>query len=209
MSLTLDARQSVLGLAAAPSSRPASLTWLSSPGTDCCGRGSSSSRGVRNSRGWAWLTRFFLAALLVALLASPAAGAKVHSFAFVRSDGSLDIKGRNYRLYGIHIPQTGRICGRTLRPARCGSRAAIALDFKIQRFVTCEPVSRNRDRSLNAICWVGDEDLAAYLLFHGWALALPGAPFSYAALERIARTQSRGVWGFQADSITFRNQTRR
>ena len=149
-----------------------------------------------------------LAALGAGLLAMPASAARIHSFAFVRSDGSLDIKGRTYRLYGIHIPQTGRSCGRTLRPARCGSRAALALDFKIQRFVTCQILSRNRDRSLNAVCWAGEVDLAAYLLHQGWALALPGAPFSYVALERIARAQNRGLWGFQADSITIPNRRR-
>jgi endonuclease YncB( thermonuclease family) len=148
------------------------------------------------------MARIVLIALLAVLLATPVAASRVHSFAFVRSDGSLDIKGRNYRLYGIHIPQTGRSCGRTLRPARCGSRAALALDLKIQR------ISRNRDRSLNAVCWAGEVDLAAYLLNQGWALALPGAPFSYVALERIAQSRGRGLWGFQADSIIIPNRRR-
>jgi endonuclease YncB( thermonuclease family) len=121
------------------------------------------------------MARIVLIALLAVLLATPASAARVHSFAFVRSDGSLDIKGRNYRLYGIHIPQTGRSCGRTLRPARCGSRAALALDLKLNQ---------------------------------GWALALPGAPFSYVALERIAQSRGRGLWGFQADSIIIPNRRR-
>jgi len=47
-------------------------------------------------------------------------------------------------------------------------------------------------------------DLAAELLRHGWAVALPGAPFEYVTLERIARAHNRGIWGFQVDSITFR-----
>ncbi len=115
-----------------------------------------------------------LMALGAALLALPASAARIHSYAFVRSDGSLHIRGRTYRLYGIHIPQTGRSCGWTLRPARCGSRAALALDFKIQRFVTCQTISRNRDRSLNAVCWAGQVDLAAYLLHQGWGPGLAG-----------------------------------
>jgi endonuclease YncB( thermonuclease family) len=36
--------------------------------------------------------------------------------------------------------------------------------------------------------------LGAYLLRRGLALALPGSPFEYQALERIARSQGRGVW---------------
>jgi len=33
---------------------------------------------------------------------------------------------------------------------------------------------------------------------------LPGAPFEYFALERIAQARGLGLWGFPADSIIFR-----
>ena len=64
----------------------------------------------------------------------------------------------------------------------------------------CEEQSRNEDRSINAICQVGvssfsdGEDLAAYLLRQGWAVARPDAPFEYHVLERIARRQGVGIW---------------
>ena len=38
-------------------------------------------------------------------------------------------------------------------------------------------------------------------LDQGWAIALPGAPFEYVALERFAQSNKRGFWGFQADTI--------
>ena len=38
----------------------------------------------------------------------------------------------------------------------------------------------------------------------GWAVARPGAPIEYVTLERFAKANHRGFWGFQADSITFR-----
>ena len=88
----------------------------------------------------------------------------------------------------------------------------MALDRKIRGFVDCNTVSRNPDGSVNAVCLVDSnsptygphEDLAAFLLREGWAVALPGAPFEYVTLERIARAQNRGIWGFQVDSITER-----
>lgn len=40
------------------------------------------------------------------------------------------------------------------------------------------------------------EDLAAYLLEQGWAVALPYTPFEYHVLERIARHKGFGIWGF-------------
>ena len=52
-----------------------------------------------------------------------------------------------------------------------------------------------------ALCRVGDEDLSAYLLTRGWAVALPDAPFEYSALEKIARQQGIGVWGLAVDRV--------
>jgi hypothetical protein len=66
------------------------------------------------------------------------------------------------------------------------------------------------DGSLSAICYVDrtsfdpGEDLAAYLIQRGWALALPNAPFEYHALEKIASTRELGVWGFPVDSFSDR-----
>jgi len=45
------------------------------------------------------------------------------------------------------------------------------------------------------------EDLSAYLLENGWAVALPDAPFEYQTLEKIARSRQFGVWGFPVDRI--------
>lgn len=130
----------------------------------------------------------------------------------VQADGSLKIRGKTVHLFGIWIPPTNRICRTTFDPPLCGSRAVTALELKIQSFVFCEPVSRNRDRSVNALCaircTVGSgrcrEDLSTWMLQQGWAIATPDAPFQFHALERIARTRGLGVWGFQVDSITRR-----
>ena len=45
------------------------------------------------------------------------------------------------------------------------------------------------------------EDLSAYLLELGWAVALPDAPFEYQTLEKIARNRGVGVWGIPVDNI--------
>ena len=129
---------------------------------------------------------------------APAHG--VSSYAIIQDDGSLRIDGRTYRLYGIHIPATGQNCRSFERPPNCGTRAALALDFKIgANFVRCEPHERNDDGTITAYCTVNGEDLAAYLLERGWALALPDAPFEYQALEKIARSRGMGVWGLPVE----------
>ena len=48
------------------------------------------------------------------------------------------------------------------------------------------------------------EDLSAYLLEQGWAVALPDAPFEYQTLEKIARSRGFGVWGTPVDNIQRR-----
>ncbi|HXV26339.1 MAG TPA: nuclease-like protein [Alphaproteobacteria bacterium] len=148
--------------------------------------------------------------LLMVLGLDPAAADEFTSYAIVREDASLLIAGRVVRLYGIYIPETGTTCRTFISPAQCASRAALALEFKTDNlFVTCRELVALSDGSVSAYCWVEEdeyevEDLAAYLIRQGWALAAPGAPFEYAALERIAERRGMGVWGFQVDQLRVR-----
>ena len=125
------------------------------------------------------------------------------SRAIVQEDGTLRVDGKTVHLYGIHIPTIGRTCRTFIRPVHCAPRAVLQLDFKVQGFVYCDRVHRNADGSESSICRTGRdrEDLAAWLLYRGWAVARPGAPIEYVTLERFARANHRGFWGFQADSI--------
>lgn len=145
--------------------------------------------------------------LLVLLLgiSLPAGAVDLSSYAFVNEDGTLRIKGKTVHLYGIYLPDTDRNCRSNQLPMFCGSRAALALEFKIKGFVRCEIIERNPDRSVTGLCRVNysafdeGDDLSAYLLERGWAVALPDSPFEYQALERIARSKGVGVWGISID----------
>ncbi len=142
-----------------------------------------------------------------AFCAATADAGELFSYALVQDDSSLRIKGNTVHLFGIYVPPTNRNCRTNIRPTRCASRTALALDFKIQGFVRCEPRQERADGSIEAVCYVGSsafsagEDLGAYLVQQGLALALPEAPFEYHALERIARHNLMGVWGFAVDSV--------
>ncbi len=147
--------------------------------------------------------------VLLALGAAPApAAAAITSYAIVRDDGTLQLQGRTIRLFGVYLPDAGRTCRFRVSPVRCGSRAALALDDKIRGFVRCEPVARDADRTLAAICFIrGDSllapevDLGAWLIEQGWAVATPEAPFEYHVLQEFAQSRRAGLWGFQADDI--------
>lgn len=149
---------------------------------------------------------FLLAAL--ALPAVPAASAELVSYAKVRPDATLIVGSRMVRLYGIYIPPGERTCRPSLRPVKCGSNAALALEFKIRGFVHCQQVHKHRDRSVTALCRNRGVDLSAYLIERGWAVALPDGPFEYQVLERIARNRSMGVWGMHGIAISSSSGTR-
>jgi len=134
--------------------------------------------------------------VLISLPLQAQATGEMVSYARVMDDGSLIVKGRTIWLYGIYIPATDRTCRTYEFPVRCGPRSVLALDFKIEpHFVACDVQWENDDGSLTALCKVKDEDLSAWMLQSGWAVALPDAPFEYQVLEKIARTKGQGIWG--------------
>ncbi len=149
------------------------------------------------------MLRILAACLLpCAMLSSlPAAATEFSGLAQVRDDGTLRLRGRTVHLWGIRIPPTRRDCRSFERPPTCAPRAVLALDFKVDGFVRCEEKFRNADRSVTARCVVDysafdeGDDLAAYLLNRGWAVALPEAPDDYRLREKVARANGLGIWG--------------
>ena len=149
--------------------------------------------------------------VIFSVLSTAAVSAReISSYAFVNDDGTLRIKRKTIHLYGIHIPKTSRNCRTNQLPPVCGSRAVLALEFKIKGFVRCEIIEENSDGSLTGWCRVNasrfdeGEDLSAYLLERGWAVALADAPVEYQTLEKIAYRRGFGIWGIQIDRPVFR-----
>jgi len=127
------------------------------------------------------------------------------SYAFINDNGTLRINKKTVHLYGIHIPKTSENCRTNQHPPVCAQRAALALEFKIKSFVRCEVISENPNGSITGQCFANysnfdkGDDLSAYLLEHGWAVALPDAPIEYITQEKIARSRGIGVWGIAID----------
>jgi endonuclease YncB( thermonuclease family) len=137
-----------------------------------------------------------------------ATASEIVSYAIVQDDGSLRVRGKTIRLFGVYVPSTGRGCRTDFSPPLCGNRSVRALKTRIRGFVRCLPQGVFSDRSLSAVCYVDGAssteppvDLGAWLIEQGLAVAGPGAPFEYQTLERIAQVNRRGVWGFQVDQI--------
>lgn len=151
------------------------------------------------------LSFLFVAFAGMATVPSAVADPEISSFAFVQEDGSMKVAGELIHLYGIYIPPTDQTCYTFIRPVPCGTRASLALDFKISGdFVHCIPRATNPDGSITASCSAGNEDLSAWMLQKGWAVALPDAPFEYLAMQKIAQSRGLGIWGIPIDIIRRR-----
>lgn len=133
-------------------------------------------------------------ALLIATLA-PVAQAEVAGRASVVDGDTIEIHGERIRLFGIDAPESAQLCLAGTERWRCGQQAAFALDGKIAgRPVACTEKDRDRYGRIVAVCRAGDEDLGAWLVAEGWALAYRRYSTDYVAEEEAARAARKGVW---------------
>jgi len=116
--------------------------------------------------------------------------------ASVMDGDTLEMHSQRIRLHGIDAPESLQSChlpdGRTWR---CGYTAARRLrDFIGNKTVTCEPKGQDRYGRIVAVCAAGGEDLGAWLVEHGWALAYARYSQAYAAQQKRAEAVRAGIW---------------
>jgi len=158
--------------------------------------------GVGASHARGWKAAVLLAASLNCLLPSAVSAFEVSSYAFVNDDGTLRIRNRTFRLFGIYVPRMAYTCQRFTLPVTCASQPRLALEFKIDsKFVHCIGDGQYADGTHPAYCDVDGYDLGVYLLEQGFAMALPDAPLEYMLIERIARSRGTGVWAIPGQDL--------
>jgi len=116
--------------------------------------------------------------------------------ASVTDADTIQIHGQAIRLWGIDAPEGGQLCQREGKPWRCGQACANSLaDHIARQTVTCVGRGRDRYKRLVAICIVGDEDLANWLVRQGCALDyLRYSKGAYAVQQGEAAAAKRGMW---------------
>jgi endonuclease YncB( thermonuclease family) len=108
---------------------------------------------------------------------------------------TIEIHGTRIRLFGIDAPESDQDCLVGGHPTRCGQRAALALADEINnRPVTCDSKDRDSYGRVVAICRVAGEDLNAWMVAQGWALAYRQYSTDYVTQERQAAASKRGIW---------------
>lgn len=108
---------------------------------------------------------------------------------------TLEIGRTRVRLHGIDAPESRQSCVADGRRWPCGERATRALASRIgSRTVNCEERDRDRYGRSVGVCREAGEDLNAWMVRQGWALAYRRYSRAYVAEESEARTARRGMW---------------
>lgn len=108
---------------------------------------------------------------------------------------TIEIHGVRIRLEGIDAPEADQRCGAAGREWACGQQASVALsDWLGDRTVSCRAKGEDRYQRKLARCFVGSEDVQAWLVLNGWALAYRSYSQDYVAAEEVAQSRSAGLW---------------
>ena len=143
------------------------------------------------------MSRLVLASCCVALtvcLAVPV-HAQISGSASVTDGDTLRIGAQKIRLHGIDAPESKQTCRAGGTTWRCGGAATRALRERIaRRPVACDERDRDRYGRIVAVCRVAGEDVNAWMVSQGWAVAYRKYSRDYVSQESAAKSGRRGVW---------------
>ena len=109
---------------------------------------------------------------------------------------TIEIHGTRIRLFGIDAPESRQTCEAAGQVYRCGQQAALALADHIGRHTVSCTSKGDPDRygRMIAICTASGDDLSAWLVEQGWALAYRRYSTAYVGQEQAAESAGLGMW---------------
>jgi endonuclease YncB( thermonuclease family) len=108
---------------------------------------------------------------------------------------TIKIHGTRIRLFGIDAPESDQPCLIKGRSVHCGQQATTALSDKINnRTVACHRKDIDRYGRIVATCAVAGEDIGAWMVTRGWALAYRDYSTDYVSQEQKASQAKLGMW---------------
>jgi endonuclease YncB( thermonuclease family) len=107
----------------------------------------------------------------------------------VTSAQSITFNGRSISLSGINAPEPGQMCVLRGHQRDCGKIArSQLLDLTAAATLVCELTADKAE------CASGGFDIAAQMVYTGWAVPADHAPAKYNELMKKAQAKSRGLW---------------
>jgi endonuclease YncB( thermonuclease family) len=142
------------------------------------------------------LRRVVMITLAIGLPSAPAVAEPIIGRSSVIDGDTLDIRGLRVRLHAVDAPESSQTCqDATGTRYRCGQKAALALSDRIgEANVSCEQKDQDRYGRIVAVCSARGEDLNAWLVRQGLALAYRQYGKDYITQEDEARIAKRGLW---------------
>ena len=134
---------------------------------------------------------------MIVMLAGNALAADAISGAARIVDGdTLAIGDIKIRLEGIDAPETDQVClDADAAKWACGVVARDRLIAHVGgRPIECKPTGTDRYGRTLAVCSVAGDDLNAWMVHEGWALAFVRYSTAYAKEEEKAHAAQRGLW---------------
>jgi endonuclease YncB( thermonuclease family) len=108
---------------------------------------------------------------------------------------TIQIHGRRIRLFGMDAPEAVQTCEANGRENRCGEAASHALADRIRdQTVNCDWLDVDGYEQLMAVCTANGEDLGAFMVRAGWALASHRYSPEYVDDEEAAKSAGLGLW---------------
>ncbi|MCJ2056825.1 thermonuclease family protein [Methylobacterium sp. J-048] len=140
-----------------------------------------------------------VAALLIGGLAwhAPAqADEALRGPARVLDGGTVMVGTRRISLYGIAAPDADQTCSDAQdRTYACGQEAARVLEEHIGgAAIACEARDGTTGGAVEAVCQVGDDDLGAWMVGHGYAVPDRARVPDYAKAAERAWGRRLGLW---------------
>ena len=105
---------------------------------------------------------------------------------------TVDIDGTRYRQFGIDAPEARQTCRAWGRTWDCGAAATEAL-MSGAAGMSCSGSESDRYGRVIGVCSSGGEDLNAWLVANGWALAYRQYAEDYVSEEERARSNQQGI----------------
>jgi endonuclease YncB( thermonuclease family) len=126
---------------------------------------------------------------------TPRHTSEITGSAYVVDGDTIRIHGERIRLHGIDAPESDQTCRDSGGLYQCGQRARQALVKKIGNgIVRCEARGRDRYNRIIAVCRSDGENLNAWMVGEGWALAYRQYSSDFILREIAASTLNRGIW---------------
>lgn len=145
--------------------------------------------------------RFFRYAFVALFAAIPVASfaqeARVLTETVRVIDGDTVAMGsQRIRFYGVDAPESSQVCGQGQSAWRCGAAAGDMLAREIaNRPVSCAVQDTDHYGRLVAICYTDrGEDLNAFMVSQGLAVAYTQYSTRYVSQERSAKAHRYGIW---------------